>query len=153
MKKVPAWSVIKKVERTTGLSVVVEPTIYKGDTEGYACYEEGRPRLNGYGKTPGEAGEEFILRNYREVFARAVSDQLGKCLFCAGVFEPLECHHIVPRARGRNDKRENLVASCHRCHQLITDGSKLVPNARMEKALEMRGWRYTPKGLIRSKDA
>ncbi|MDR1790594.1 MAG: HNH endonuclease [Propionibacteriaceae bacterium] len=81
------------------------------------------------------------LRRYQ-----AIVRQNCQCLYCGGTisFRNAEMDHIVPRAgAGSNNRRENLVAVCHRCN--LAKGKRLfsewavssgIPEVSLTDAIE-----------------
>lgn len=64
----------------------------------------------------------------------------GPCRLC-GALEPLEAHHLIPRARLGKWVRENICGLCQDCHRLITDND---PDAkrRLAEVLQQDGDEY-----------
>lgn len=46
-----------------------------------------------------------------------------KCKICSKKTKHLESHHIIPKSRGGNDNKSNLIKICSECHGLAHDVS------------------------------
>lgn len=54
----------------------------------------------------------------RELRARLLAEQGGRCLYCVRVPKLATLDHVIPRSRGGRDDAENLVAACDECNQI-----------------------------------
>lgn len=61
----------------------------------------------------------------------------GSCHYC-GELKTLTIDHVVPRARGGADSRENLVLACYWCN--MSKGGQLLEEWRFSIAKKLAGW-------------
>ena len=123
-----------RAERITQLSILpVEPDglhgrtwrAMDGDTEIARVTEPDDDR----------AWDKLVHVLYQRRSLQAFEEQEWRCLQC-GSYQPMQAHHITPRARGRLDIRENLAGLCPECHDDITQNRvKLVPNPHVLEAV------------------
>ena len=116
----------------------------------YGAFNGGpEPIVRASGLTPAEALKRLVCANYERVGDIVFNEQRWRCAACYRL-SPLQRHHIIPRSKGRVDKRENLVALDHGCHQAITDGRAVLEiHPRMVEVMRELGLRYTPTGWER----
>lgn len=69
----------------------------------------------------------------------AMARQGHRC-FATGAFTSLECDHCTPRARGRDDRVENLRMLAHDQHRMRHSGIKLEIHPLIEKIARSNGW-------------
>ena len=138
-----------RAERITQLSILpVEPNglhgrtwrAMDGDTEIARVTEPDDDR----------AWDKLVHVLYQRRSLQAFEEQSWQCLQCSS-YQPMQSHHIVPRARGRSDVRSNLSGLCPECHDNITQNRvKLVPNPHvLEAVFQASGLRWTDNGWVR----
>lgn len=59
-----------------------------------------------------------ISKSYREAMVRVLGTKCRNC----GSEENIEYHHVVPLCFGGNDKLDNMIALCNRCHKAAHNG-------------------------------
>lgn len=103
---------LSQATRITGLDIV------KGSSPGtsYHGYEAGYIVAVGGGLRTGDALKALVENNYRRVSKIVMEEQRYLCFECQRL-KALEIDHVVPRARGRDDRRTNLVGLCTDCHR------------------------------------
>ena len=96
------------------------------------------------------AWDKLVHVLYQRRSLQAFEEQSWQCLQCSS-YQPMQSHHIVPRARGRSDVRSNLSGLCPECHDNITQNRvKLVPNPRvLEAVFQASGLRWSDTGWVR----
>lgn len=65
--------------------------------------------------------EEFGGRDWPTIRGRALSSSGKICYACGKKFHShsLSVHHIIPRRKGINNDKNNLVVLCYQCHDRI----------------------------------
>ena len=96
------------------------------------------------------AWDKLVHVLYQRRSLQAFEDQAWQCLQCKS-YQPLQAHHLTPRARGRSDVRLNLAGLCPECHDNITQNRvKLVPNPHvLEAVFQASGLRWSDTGWVR----
>ncbi|MEV3852744.1 HNH endonuclease [Streptomyces sp. NPDC050095] len=78
---------------------------------------------------PSTLGEAGSSREWRETRARVLAEE-PMCRWC-GTQPSTHVDHIVARARGGDDRRENLCGSCEPCNLGRGDGGGDAPPSRV----------------------
>lgn len=109
---------IPQAKRITGLEI----EIYKppSETPDRLIYVQGRngtsEALWGEGGTLSEALAGLVDNNWRKVVYEVSRSQHWRCADC-GKCRWLQGHHVKRRSRGRDDRKENVLALCNSCHR------------------------------------
>ena len=138
-----------RAERITGCEVFpVEPDglhgrtwrAMDGDTEIARVTEPDDDR----------AWDRLVQVLYQRRSLQAFEEQAWQCLQCKS-YQPLQAHHLTPRARGRSDVRSNLSGLCPECHDNITQNRvKLTPHPLvLESVFQASGLRWSDTGWVR----
>jgi len=144
---------VRRAERITGMDIRIVSTgfsesAYRFQAEMYFPEDPTVVLVSGYGGNAEEAVCEAVRINYNRNRSICFRDQDFRCAICGNI-TGLECHHIVSRARGRYDGRENLLGVCPYDHVKVTDGViKVIEiDSRVLKSVAKHGWQWTgPKG-------
>lgn len=130
---------ILRAEKITGLRI--EPT--PSPMSSFRALDGDREVARAYGRDNSQALSDLITKVYQATSAMVRVQQGYRCLICAGL-KPLECHHLHPRGRGRDDSRENLAALCGECHSLVTDGKikSILPSQTVLDSLKRHGYEW-----------
>ena len=134
---------IKSAERISGR--YLRRLVNDGRKWQYAMYEDQhfrKPLWMASAYTAAEAISQLVEKNYRAVSSQVFEEQSYLCFACGGI-HGLTADHIIPRARGRNDRRENLRGVDIHCHRRITAGEVLSPHPKVLEAVRKHGWRWT----------
>ena len=96
------------------------------------------------------AWDKLVHVLYQRRSLQAFEEQSWQCLQCSS-YQPMQSHHIVPRARGRADVRSNLAGLCPACHDNITQNRvKLAPHPLvLESVFQASGLRWSDTGWVR----
>jgi hypothetical protein len=62
----------------------------------------------------------------KRVIRELYEDQAGICVFCRAPLEVFEVDHIIPIARGGDNRKENLQLLCKKCNQEKRDKNPAV---------------------------
>ena len=113
---------IRRAERITGLKIHL--TIHLSDESEplvpvfkYTAYDDdGQVVSISTRRVSSDALDSLVHQVYqirsKEVFER----QEWRCATCHGI-KPLQIDHVIPRARGRDDRTSNLQGLCPACHE------------------------------------
>jgi len=143
---------LRQAERITGLMAALSTRNGKGlyECNLYLEHQGEPPIVSGSGRLITEAIGIAVEANYKRVAGITFKEQGFRCFVC-GAIRPLQCDHIKPRARGRDDRRQNLRGVDATCHRKITDNVLKYPEPHPSVAKSMRdnGWAWqgaTQKG-------
>lgn len=90
--------------------------------------------------TAPKAASVLVEKLYRMTKLVVFQEQHWRCAMCLRV-APLTAHHMVPRSKGRSDRRENLIGLDMECHEKVERYIlPLRPRAEMLDLLAESGW-------------
>jgi hypothetical protein len=109
----------------------------------YGIYlpDTSSPLFTAESSEPSEALSRLVEMNYQRVKNQVFVEQNYRCFHCWRI-APMQADHITPRAKGRNDRRENLRGLDHACHALVTAGVDLRPHRKMVEIMLLCGFRW-----------
>ena len=76
----------------------------------------------------------------KEIAEMVLSRSRGFCERCQNPSHDLALHHRKLKSRGGKDEVVNLVAVCHKCHNLGTYSIHLNPKEATEKGWMVSAW-------------
>jgi len=134
---------VLRAERITGLSVRQIPDHPPGPTFKYEAYDDSGVVAAAADYLPGDALNSLVNKVYKARSLQVFEEQ-GFRDFVTGGIVPLQCDHIIPRARGRNDRRENLRGVGAISHQKITDNILVdpEPHPKVAESMARYGWKW-----------
>ena len=138
-----------RAERIVGCEVFpVEPNGLHGRT--WRAMDGGTEIARVTEPDDDRAWDRLVQVLYHRRSLQAFEEQAWQCLQCKS-YQPLQAHHLTPRARGRSDVRSNLCGLCPECHSSITDNRvKLTPHPRvLEAVFDNSGLRWSDTGWVR----
>ena len=86
----------------------------------------------------------LVARHWAWIEREVFREQEYMCFHC-GMIKELQGDHIIPRARGRNDRRHNIRGMCLFCHERVTRNEVLLPHERVLTAVAKHGWTWTER--------
>lgn len=76
----------------------------------------------------------------KEIAETVLTRSRGFCERCQSPSHDLALHHRKLKSRGGKDEVSNLVAICHKCHNLGTRSIHLNPKEATEKGWMVSAW-------------
>lgn len=131
----------RSAERITGLGIREIPT--GGRHKMYGIYQptSEQPLFTAESSEPGEAISRIVEMNYQRIKSQVFHEQRWRCFHCYR-FGEMQCDHVKPRSKGRDDRRDNLRGLDAECHRLVTAGVDLKPHRKIVEVLANVGWRW-----------
>jgi hypothetical protein len=134
----------RSAERITGLEIRQVPYGGGKSSKAYGLYlpDCSVELFSTHGTNPSLALARLVELNYQRVKSEVFDEQRWRCFHCYRLGLELQCDHVKPRSKGRDDGRLNLRGVDPECHARITAGENLDPHPRMVELMSKIGLRW-----------